>query len=352
VGHGLAVLLGLRPENGIRLMLEHSRNVHELLRLTEADVIDAIDFSGLQQVKTTFVKRDFRKAESDIVWTAPLRTPRGGQAWRILVYVLLEHQSLPDWLMPLRVPEYELLIYRYQVRQWEQDPDRAHDRPRLMPVLPIVFYTGTRKWESVGRLVDLVEMGERFARFTVSMEPLFVNLREIAPEKLETDDGFFTWVLRLLQQRKARPREFRRLLVRVLRRLEAIPPEERARWLDLLSYIYALIYHEREDAEIVEFRETISESAHTEETRRELYKMGKTYAQVLEERGIEKGIEKGKLTSRRETLIRLLRGRFGELPHQLVETIEHTDDLQRLDTWLDRVLSAKRLEEMRIIASR
>ena len=96
--------------------------------------------------------------------------------------------------------------------------------------------------------------------------------------------------------------------------------------------------------------------------------MGKTFAQVLEERGIERGIEKGieegiekgiergiekgKLTSRRETLLRQLRRRFGRLPDELVETIERTDDLDQLDTWLDRVVSAKNLDEMRIRDSR
>lgn len=43
-----------------------------------------------------------------------------------------------------------------------------------------------------------------------------LNLPAIAAETLEAKGGFFGWVLRLIQQRKSRPREFQRLLNRVV----------------------------------------------------------------------------------------------------------------------------------------
>lgn len=48
------------------------------------------------------MRRDYRHVESDIVLSAP---PRGGvgPTRDLLVYVLIEHESVPDRMMPLRL---------------------------------------------------------------------------------------------------------------------------------------------------------------------------------------------------------------------------------------------------------
>jgi hypothetical protein len=50
-------------ENGMKLMLEHPANVQDLLRLLHLPWFDEIDFGRLQQMKTTFVRRDYRNLE-------------------------------------------------------------------------------------------------------------------------------------------------------------------------------------------------------------------------------------------------------------------------------------------------
>ena len=57
---------------------------------------------------TTYVQRDYRHLESDLVLQVPVKT--GGKPRRILLYILIEHQSEPDRFMPLRVLEYVALI--------------------------------------------------------------------------------------------------------------------------------------------------------------------------------------------------------------------------------------------------
>ena len=72
--------------------------------------------------------------------------------------------------------------------------------------------------------------------------------------------------------------------------------------------------------------------------------MGKTIAQELEERGMERG----ELRARQTTLIRQLRKRFRDLSAEIVQTIEATEDIAQLDEWLDRVVTAKSLREVGI----
>ena len=58
--------------------------------------------------------------------------------------------------------------------------------------------------------------------------------------------------------------------------------------------------------------------------------------------------EKGGLAKARETLIRQMRVRFGELPEETVAIIQAESDQERLDTWLDRFATAESLEEVGI----
>jgi hypothetical protein len=192
----------------------------------------------------------------------------------------------------------------------------------------------------VGRLVDLVEMGDRFESATPAMDPLFLNLSAVAPEQLESEGGFFGWVLRLVQQRNARPREFQQLLHRVVQHLETMPKGERLRWLELLSYIMALIYHVREPSEWPSLQQTVEASVQTDEHRQEVFEMRRTIADELE--------EKSAIKTRQQTLIRLLKRRFGDVPDEPLSTIWATNDPEQLDEWLDRFATAEALDEVGI----
>jgi hypothetical protein len=55
------------PENGMKLLLENPLNVRDLLALAAADILELIDLRQLALVRTTFVKRDYRHVESDVV---------------------------------------------------------------------------------------------------------------------------------------------------------------------------------------------------------------------------------------------------------------------------------------------
>jgi predicted transposase YdaD len=343
------------PENGMKLMLENPKNVRDLLLLTGAKMVGLIDYDRMKQVQTTFVERDYRHVESDVVLIAPLRQQKGKRPRReVMIYVLIEHQSEPDRLMPLRLSEYVVQIFKWQARAWSRR-HRSFADMRFQPVLPVAFYTGTRRWEKIDRLVDLVERGAEFRAVTPILDPLFMNLAAMQPSKLEKG-GLFGWVLRLLREREARPEEFKKLVEQVVSQLEGMPDKERLRWLELLSYLLALIYHERDPSEHQLLRETIEASLQTDVHRQEVSRMGRTIADALREEGLKKGIKRGREEGRKEgeiqagrrTLLRQLRKRFGDLPPETVEIIETMDDIEQLDGWLDQVVSARSLEQMKI----
>ncbi len=151
------------------------------------------------------------------------------------------------------------------------------------------------------------------------MQPLFINLSAIPAEMLEVEGGFFGWVLRLIQQRKSRPREFQRLLNRVVQHLETMPDAERRRWLELLSYIMALVYHVREPSERPSLQQTIEASVLTDEHRQEVFEMRRTIADELKE-------ERRVSRSSQQTLIRLLKRRFGKVPDEVTLAVRACRD--------------------------
>ena len=168
----------------MKMMLEDRANLRDALGVLRVAWLDEIDFSRLEAVKTTFIRRDYRHLASDVAFTAPLISA-GRSRRELLIYLLIEHQSEPDRLMPLRLADSQVQIFRYQVRKWLQTHPSAA-RIRLRPVLPVVFYTGLRHWPQVGTLADLIERGDEFREVTPIVErPMFFNLPAIAPAQLE-----------------------------------------------------------------------------------------------------------------------------------------------------------------------
>jgi hypothetical protein len=228
------------PENGLKLLLQWPHNVRDALRIAHYKQADAIDYDHLQVDPTTYVQRDYRHLESDVVLRGPLLRRKPG----VLNYILIEHQSEPDRLMPFRVLEYVLATYRGQLRDWSQQhpfsrfrlPAGAAGRPlhRRSPLAGSRAPRGPRC------------RGPDFAALAPILESVFLPLRDTPDRRLVSTGGCFGQVLRLVQQRHARAPAFRPLLGQVVQAVEGMPQTERLRWLDLLSYIHALVYHGRE----------------------------------------------------------------------------------------------------------
>lgn len=77
-----------------------------------------------------------------------------------------------------------------------------------------------------------------------------------------------------------------------------------------------------------------------------------TWAERLEQKGVEKGLEKGReaglLTGKRETLLRQLSAKFGALPKELRTRVEAIESVDAPDVLLERVLSATSLEDLKL----
>jgi hypothetical protein len=191
-----------------------------------------------------------------------------------------------------------------------------------------------------------------------ALKPLFINLSGLTAERLVSAGGFFGRLLHLVQQREAPAATFEALLREEVAELEAMCPRQKARWLELLSYLWALVYHERSAAESPPLQKTVEASLATQLPKREVNKMVKTYADVLREEGEKRGLKKGEkrgekkgeILTLRRTLLELLEEKFQEVPVETQTIVNATTDPELLRLWVKRVVSAPTLEAIQIEA--
>jgi hypothetical protein len=88
----------------------------------------------------------------------------------------------------------------------------------------------------------------------------------------------------------------------------------------------------------------VEASVRTDEHRQEVRDTRQTSADALR----SEGRQEGALGAKQETLIRPLRRRFGEPSPTVIGIIESTADVGRLDAWLERFATAKKLSDVGI----
>ena len=133
-------------DQSYKLLFSHPEMVADLLRgFVHEDWVQHLDFDSLEKVSGTYVADDLREREDDVIWKV-----RWGQDW-LYVYLLIEFQSTVDRYMAIRILVYLGLLYQDLVRTGSLAAEG-----RLPPVLPIVLYNGSRRWDAPVDVADLV----------------------------------------------------------------------------------------------------------------------------------------------------------------------------------------------------
>jgi predicted transposase YdaD len=329
--------------NSYRFLFRHKDNVADLLRWREPAIAEAIVFEKLTVLPDTFVAADFAALESDVLLRVPFRWT-GDRDGTIELFILIEHQSEPDSLMIFRVIRYVVLVYERQATEWLKT---HHDLRgfEFDPVLPLVFYSGTRTWKELEQMPLLVRGGKLFEKRLPGLEPEFINLSTTDPEELQSRIGTLGWVLWLIQQKKRKAEVFRDVLTRVVRQVDGLHARARGRWEQLLWFAHALVYHAREGEERQQMANFIRETVRKSE-QPEVEAMGKTIAEVIKEEGFVEGMERGALQKQRETLLRQLRLKFKRVSPAIAKVIDATQDSHQLDEWLDAVITAEKISDI------
>jgi predicted transposase YdaD len=137
-----------------------------------SDLAGVLDLTRPELVKGSFVDVELRHHFSDLLYR--VRTRAGPEAF---VYVLFEHKSAPDeWVA------FQLL--RYIVRIWE--PMARQRSAKLPPILPLVLYHGTRKWNVPTNFAAIIgwKRAEPLRRYAPDFQYLVCDLTEYKADEI------------------------------------------------------------------------------------------------------------------------------------------------------------------------
>jgi hypothetical protein len=249
------------------------------------------------------------------------------------LYVLFEHQSTVDELMPFR-------LLRYMVQIWDKHLLKHPKAKRLPAILPLVLHHSERGWTKATAFEELFDLEAEalapIAPYLPHFQFLLDNLIAESDEALKARaimSAFSRLVLFCFRNARNPDRITQGLrgwvdLIRETRRA----PNGVAALKMLWHYILA-IDEQRQPKEILaQLMEVLGEDGKEEIM---------TAAELLREEGRNEGLQKGQ----RRMLLKQLGIRFGELPEAAVARVNGADVAQ-LELWAERVLRASSLADV------
>ncbi|MBW8875357.1 MAG: Rpn family recombination-promoting nuclease/putative transposase [Acidobacteria bacterium] len=313
---------GPEHDSGYKLLFSHRQMVQDLCRgfLPELGA-RCLDFATLERAASSFVDNRFRERHGDLVWRLGRRDePRP-------VFLLLEFQSTPDPIMPLRLLGYVSLLLQDMIRNGRHKPS-----DELPVVLPVVLYNGRLAWRAPLQAAGLFGvLPSELRRYAPDLHYVLLDEKELDLERPDLADNLAAAIFRI---ETCDVQDFRRLLHEIL------DLATREQDMELRSSITAWLRrkcHRVLPGSII--TPGLEDATMLEES---IIRWEKEFLQ----QGRREGEREGMIKGMRLVLLGLLRQRFGRLParvRQSVEAIQSERELQRVAR---RVLEAKSFAEL------
>lgn len=313
--------------------VENARGV--IATALDAAIVARIDLSSLSLLPGSFVDENLQDRCSDLLYSARI----SGREARI--YFLWEHKSEPDPLTPLQV-------MRYLTRIWDQYlaalPKKKRGEVRKLPViLPIVLHHGQGGWTAAQRFEELLDADEN----------LLGVLGEHVPRLRLVVDDLWSQSDDELYARAAS--SFARLVLWALKNAREAGwlGGDLGRWKELIAAVLAERDGVRALTALFRYIALTNPTVEREALRGLLPEDGGSKVEEAMMNWFERemdlrerrGESKGESKAERRLLLKLLRQRFGELPAAVVARIEAAE-VPELEAWVDRVITASRLEDV------
>lgn len=246
-----------------------------------SDIVNKVNLKTIIICPNTFIDEDLKLTESDVLIKCNFEEKEG------YIYILAEHQSTQDLLMPFRLMKYLIKIWDYH---------QAHSKKKkVIPfpaIFPLVFYTGISSYKAPRSIWELCGEQSELMRKILSEPFHLIDLNTI-PEKTLTD-RMWSGTMEFLMRHRFR-QHVTQEIQKIAQNINRLMLEEKGQFvLQLLSYIIAV---DEEHRSIVELT-TIIHDKLLPEVEKEIMSLAE---QLKEEGKLE-----GKLEEKLETAHRLL----------------------------------------------
>ncbi len=301
-----------------------------------AELAQRIDWKTLELQTGTFVDPSLAASQSDLLFRAKIDDRD------VFVYVLFEHQSSPDALMPLR-------LLRYVVRILEAHIRKSADPLPLPSVIPVVLHHSESGWTAPTELaplfVEALIAVPELARWTPQFQFVLDDISRLSDEALHARalGAFPSLVLWALRDARtpARLLATMGLWAEAFAAVAGAPSGKDAlvalfRYISLVSELPATTLHDTVQRVAPEAEEAVMTLAE------QLIQQGRTEGRS---EGRAEGRAEGRTEGRRGQLRRLLRAKFGGVPTAYEGKLDAASEDQ-LDAWAERLLVADCVESV------
>lgn len=147
-----------------------------------AHIQKAIDFSSLKLQKESYIDDNLKLQIADLLCSVEFNGQPG------FLYLLLEHASKPDPLLPFRMLKYMVSIQDHHLKVTKTN--------KLPLVYPLILYTGEKPYTYSMDLFDLFPSEERaLAKETLTSPYHLIDLTQVSDEELKQYLWFGTMAL-------------------------------------------------------------------------------------------------------------------------------------------------------------
>jgi len=153
-------------------MMTEPKVIREFFEQNLPDNIKSIiNFETILLQKESFIDDRLRLQITDMLYSAEFSGRIG------YLYLLVEHQSIPDNLMAFRILKYMVAIMEYHLRKTNSD---------VLPIIyPLIFYSGNRNYNHSTDLFDLFGDKKELAKDILWQPYRLIELSKIPDDKLK-----------------------------------------------------------------------------------------------------------------------------------------------------------------------
>lgn len=318
----------MNTDHAYKLLFSEPELIIDLLQgFVHEPWVQALDFTTLERVISSYVSDDLRRRENDVIWRVKLH-----EHW-LYVYVLIEFQSNIDRFMAVRLMTYIGLLYQDLIKT-----KQFVGKKQLPPVLPIVLYNGQPRWSAPTELKTLIAQApDGLDAYLPNLHYLLLDQGRYDLTELKPLKNLVAAIFRLEQH--TQPDAILDVISNLVEWLAA-PEQERIRrsfsvWIS--QVLKPPIDELPSDlTNLAEIQTMLSQR---------IAQWQKQFKQEGIVEGKAEGIAEGEVKGQAKTLCTLINFKFGTLPDWAEQRVNLADTTE-LDVLTRRLLKAESLEQL------
>jgi len=303
------------PENmhdkGYKRILSTKKNFLNLLKdFVLASWVDEIKEDDLEMIDKSFVPKDFREKESDLIYKLKFNEKE------VIFYCLIEFQSSVDYTMPFRLLKYMDELWT-RIFMDSDEKYRETKEFRLPTIIPCVLYNGAAEWTAVRSFREYLNGNEKFGAEVLNFEYIFLNVNKYNDEALLKIGTLISSVFMMDKRFDFDDEKFFNNLINSFQTMSKLSQSEQIQFYDWLRDV--LMKKLKSFPEVQEVVETLIEDLSKGDDVDMEYGVGRYFEGIVErinlgreegisigrEEGREEGREKGREDEKIQTIFRL-----------------------------------------------